>query len=198
MKHPLLALVVWMPIAHASDPTEPALAYRSTLVAAAQFAYGMRPRVPMFAGQIFQESSWRSHKDCPDGGRGLAQFMDDTAKDVVRYYPELGAPDPYNPKWAILAMVRYDQWIYARVKGATPCERWAATLKGYNAGYGYVQRAQQRSSTPGVWFGVTERINAGQSDKNFEFSRQYPRLILFKHQPKYLSWEGERTCNATP
>ena len=89
--------------------------------------------------------------------------------------------------------MRYDAWLYQRVKGDTECERWAAALKGYNAGLGYVQRAQCRSPAPGAWFGVTENINAGQSLPNFEHSRRYPRLILFNHQPRYAAW-GAVTC----
>ncbi|WP_322037997.1 lytic transglycosylase domain-containing protein [Burkholderia cenocepacia] len=178
--------------AHAADP---ALQYRSTLIREAQFVYGVGAPVPMFAGQIRQESNWRADVTAWDNGRGLAQFMDATAAMISRVFPELGAPDPYNPVWAIRALVRYDQWLFARVKGDTPCDRWAAALKGYNAGVGYVQRAQKRSSTPGRWFGATEHVNAGQSAKNFEYSRLYPRWILFKHQPLYLAW-GQRVCGS--
>lgn len=171
----------------------PADPYRATLTREAQAVHGVGAPVPMFAGQINQESSWRPGVTAWDNGRGLAQFMDATADVVVRNYPELGAPDPYNPKWAIRALVRYDAWLYARVRGDTPCHRWAAALKGYNAGLGYVQRAQKRSVTPGRWFGTTELINAGQSPQNFEYSRTYPRKILFKHQPLYTTW-GPLMC----
>lgn len=171
----------------------PADAYRAVLVREAQAVHGIAAPVPMFAGQIQQESSWRPGVTAWDNGRGLAQFMDATADMISRNYPELGAPDPYNPRWAIRALVRYDAWLYARVKGDSPCQRWAAALKGYNAGVGYVQRAQKRSATPGQWFGVTELVNAGQSAQNFEYSRQYPRWILFRHQPRYLAW-GTGVC----
>lgn len=176
---------------------DPALQYRPTLIREAQFVFGIEAPVPMFAGQIMQESGWRPSVTAWDNGRGLAQFMDDTAAMIARNYPELGAPDPYDPRWAIRALVRYDGWLYARVKGTTPCDRWAAALKGYNAGLGYVQRAQRQSSTPGRWFGATELVNGGQSEKNFEYSRMYPRWILFSHQPRYLDW-GVRICGATP
>jgi soluble lytic murein transglycosylase-like protein len=183
---------------HASAAVnDPGLPYRSTLIREAQAVYGLTAPVPMFAGQIRQESAWRADVTAWDNGRGLAQFMDATATMVSRAYPELGAPDPYDPRWAIRALVRYDGWLYARVKGGSICDRWAAALKSYNAGVGYVQRAQRQSPTPLRWFGATEFINAGQSAKNFEYSRLYPRWILFRHQPLYLDW-GERTCGATP
>jgi soluble lytic murein transglycosylase-like protein len=175
---------------HAADP---ALQYRSTLVREAQAVYGLGAPVPMLAGQIRQESGWRAGVTAWDNGRGLAQFMDATAQQVARSYPELGKPDPYNPRWAIRALVRYDLWIYDRVKGDTPCQRWAAALKGYNAGVGFVQKAQRRSAEPGIWFNYTEDINAGQTAKNFVYSRSYPRWILFKHQPLYTTW-GTVVC----
>jgi soluble lytic murein transglycosylase-like protein len=183
----LLAAPAW------AGPPEAAARFRPTLTREAQAVYGLNAPVPMFAGQITQESNWRPDVTAWDNGRGLAQFMDGTAKQVARSYPELGAPDPYNPTWAIRAMVRLDGWNYARVKGDTACDRWAASLKGYNAGLGYVQRAQKRTTHPGKWFDATESVNAGQSAKNFEYSRLYPRWILLKHQPKFTSW-GTAVC----
>jgi membrane-bound lytic murein transglycosylase MltF len=167
--------------------------YRPALTREAQAIYGLGAPIPALAGQMRQESGCRADVTAWDNGRGLVQFMDPTALQVARSYPELGTPDPYNPKWAMRALVRYNHWLYARVKGNDACERWAATFKGYNAGLGYVQRAQRLSPQPGVWFSVTEDINAGQSETNFTASRRYPRVILFKHQPIYAAW-GPALC----
>ncbi|AKU21890.1 hypothetical protein ACZ75_10840 [Massilia sp. NR 4-1] len=176
--------------AHAIDLCDQ---YRATLTREAQAVHGLAAPVPMFISQLRRESSCRAGVTAWDNGRGLAQFMDGTSLHVVRLYPELGAPDPYSPKWAIRALVRYDGWLRERVQGVNECERWAAALKGYNAGLGYVQRAQRLSPTPGQWFGVTEDINAGQSQQNFEYSRRYPRLVLFTEQPRYATW-GTTLC----
>lgn len=189
----IAALLACMVQAFAATAPAGAARYHATLVREAQFVYGPDAPVPMFAGQIHQESRWRADVTAWDNGRGLAQFMDATSAQVARSYPELGAPNPYDPRWAIRALVRYDDWIYVRVKGDTRCQRWAAALKGYNAGTGYVQRAQRRSGQPGLWFDATEWINAGQSAKNFEYSRLYPRWILLQHQKLYASW-GRVTC----
>lgn len=172
--------------AHAADCSP----YRKLLTGTAHRYYGLGAPVSMFAAQMMQESSCRPGITAWDNGRGLAQFMDGTTDQVARMYPELGKPAPYNPSWAIPALLRYDGWLYARVQGDDACQRWAASLKGYNAGLGYVQRAQRQSSAPGRWFGVTEDLNVGQSGKNFEYSRNYPRVILFKHQPQYANWGG--------
>lgn len=174
----------------ASELPVSAQQYRSTLVREAQFIWGPAAPIPLFAGQLHQESGWRAGVTAWDNGRGLAQFMDATALMVARNYPELGAPDPYNPRWAIRALVRYDNWLLARVQGVDPCNRWGAALKSYNAGLGYVQRAQRIAKPPGLWWDHAEWIKTGQSEQNFEYSRTYPRKILFKHQPLYAAWGG--------
>lgn len=180
----------------AQVPAAPALAgqYRATLQREAQFVFGMDAPIAAFAAQIHQESSWRAGVTAWDNGRGLAQFMDATAAVIVANFPELGAADPYNPKWAIRALVRYDSWLLARVEGATACEKWGAALKSYNGGLTYVQRAQQRSPDPAKWFGLTEFIRTGQSAQNFEYSRTYPHKVLFKHQRIYADW-GRMMCD---
>ena len=191
----LLAAVSFTAGAAAIPPA--AHKYRATLVREAQFVYGPSAPVPMFAAQIHQESTWRADVTAWDNGRGLAQFMDATADTFVRNYPELGAPNPYDPRWSIRAMVRYDEWLYARVKGVDPCNRWAAALKSYNAGLGYVQRAQRMAPMPGLWWDHTEWIRTGQSAQNFEYSRTYPRKILLQRQPLYAAW-GMVTCEDVP
>jgi soluble lytic murein transglycosylase-like protein len=180
--------------AYAADPCD---RYRATLTREAQAVFGLGAPVPALAAQLLKESSCRADVTAWDNGRGLAQFMDPTAAQVARIFPELGVPDPYNPTWSIRAQVRFNNWMLARVQGDSECERWGAAFKGYNAGLGYVQRAQRQSRAPGVWFGVTEDINAGQSAGNFSYSRQYPRTILFAHQLRYLTW-GVPLCTRSP
>lgn len=167
--------------------------YRPALTREAQAEFGLHAPVPMLAAQLFQESGCRAHVTAWDDGRGLAQFMDGTAQQIVRIRPDLGPADPYNPIWAMRAQVAFDAWLYRRVQGVTQCDKWGAALKSYNAGLGYVQRAQRRSPAPGAWFGLTENINAGQSVKNFVHSRDYPRRIIFLHQTKFKEW-GSVQC----
>lgn len=178
---------------HAYATTDLCLQYRSLLTREAQAFKGPDAPTPMYMGQLRQESSCRTDVTASDNGRGLAQFMDGTSKQVASLFPELGPPAPYDPRWAIRAMVRYDGWIYRRVKGIDPCHRWGAALKGYNAGPGYVMQAQANSPQPELWFDVTEFIRTRQSAENFEHSRIYPRKIIFQHQPKYASM-GTTIC----
>lgn len=187
----LITLVLLVSSATANPPAA-SLRFQSDLVRESQFKFGIRAPVPMFAAQIEQESGWRQDVTAWDNGRGLAQFMDPTADWVAKKYG-LGNADPYNPKWAMRAMVQLNKHNYDRVEGNTDCDKWGAGLKAYNAGLGYVQKAQQRSGEPGKWFGNTEFVLTTQSQKNFEYSRMYPRWIIFKRQPKYAAW-GSVTC----
>lgn len=191
----LLLAVLW--IAALASPPQASLRFRAQLTREAQFVHGLNAPVPMFAAQIEQESGWRPGVTAWDNGRGLAQFMDPTTDMISKLYPELGPSAPYDPVWAMRAMVRYDKWLLARVQGDTPCDKWAAALKGYNAGLGYVQQAQRVSSAPGQWFGVTEHVVTRQSAKNLEYSRMYPRWVLLKRQPNYVGW-GTIVCEGMP
>jgi len=189
-----LVLLAFSTLALAQVPPA-ALKYRADLTREAHFVFGLGAPIDYLAGQIEQESGWRSGITAWDNGRGLAQFMDPTAQWVSERYQELGKPQPYNPLWAIRAMVRLDAYNAGRVAAATPCDQWGAALKAYNAGLGYVLRAQKQSRAPGRWFGSTEKINAGQNAKNFEYSRLYPRWIVFKHAPKYSAWGHGINCD---
>lgn len=190
-------LLVMLPAICAAQIPPAALKYRADLTREAHFVLGLSAPIDLLAGQIQQESGWRPGITAWDNGRGLAQFMDPTAKWVAERYQDLGTPQPYNPLWAIRAMVRLDAYNAGRVAAVTDCDRWGAALKGYNAGLGYVLRAQKRSEVPGLWFGqrAAEQINAGQNAKNFEYSRLYPRWIIYKHAPKYAAWGRGVNCD---
>lgn len=174
-------------------PPAGALKYRGMLTREAHFVDGLDAPIPMFAAQIEQESGWNPTITAWDGGQGLGQFMSGTVDTVRQLYPELGKGSPYEPAWAIRAMVRYDAWLLARVKGEDACQRRAAALKAYNAGLGYVQQAQRASPHPSVWFSITEHTPTRQSAKNFEYSRLYPRWVLLKRQKNYAGW-GTYLC----
>ena len=166
----------------------------STVKREAQFVYGINAPVAMLLGQIQQESGGNPNITASDGGMGLTQFMKNTVTTIVNDHSELGPASPYNPTWAIRAQARYDRDLYDHVQGKDDCEKFAAALKSYNAGLGFVERAQKKSSNPETWFTVTEDIQVGQSQKNFIYSRWYPRIILYTHQRRYMSWGGV-VCN---
>ncbi len=167
--------------------------YRRTLVRAAHQGWGLDAPIATMAGQVHQESRWQRDARSPVGAQGLAQFMPATADWMAEIYPNsLGPAQPYNPGWALRAMVAYDQWLYARNQAAaSECDRWAFVLAAYNGGLGWVNRDRRLASASGAdqlaWFDSVERHNAGRSAANFRENRHYPRAILLRWEPLYAA-----------
>lgn len=179
----------------ASIPRE-AQAHRSVLVRAARLEWGLGAPVATFAAQVQQESEWKPDAVSPVGAQGLAQFMPSTARWLPTVIPDTGQPAPFNPAWALRAMVAYDLWLHQRMRAATPCDRMAMTLAAYNGGLGWVQRdtrlAATRGRNPAAWWGNVEAVNAGRSANAFRENRGYPRRILLTLESVYeaAGWGG--------
>lgn len=194
--YPLLMIVVclgaWaMPVQAASIPAA-AEQHRRTLVRAAHAEWGLGAPVATFAAQVHQESAWRVNARSGVGAEGLAQFMPATADWMAEIYPRsLGPAQPYNPGWALRALVAFDRWLYERNQAATECDRFAFVLAGYNGGQGWVNRDRRLASAKGAdplaWFDSVERHNAGRSAANFRENRHYPRAILLRWEPMYVA-----------
>src|SRR5690606_8330690 len=94
--------------------------HRRTLVRAAHTQWGLDAPVATLAGQVHQESRWRSQAHSPAGAQGIAQFMPATADWMANLYPDsLGPSQPFNPGWALRAMATYDRWLYDRLQAAS-------------------------------------------------------------------------------
>ncbi|PKF70430.1 lytic transglycosylase domain-containing protein [Pseudomonas fluvialis] len=193
---PLFVLLVvlgcsMVPSADAAIPTA-AEQHRRTLVRAAHAEWGLGAPVATFAAQVHQESAWRVNARSPVGAQGLAQFMPATADWMAEIYPRsLGPAQPYNPGWALRAMVAFDRWLYERNQAVSECDRWAFVMAGYNGGNGWVNRDRRLASAKGAdplaWFGHVERHNSGRSASNFKENRHYPRAILLRWEPMYVA-----------
>lgn len=150
---------------------------------------GLDAPVASIAAQIHAESNWNPGAKSPAGALGLAQFMPSTAAWLPSVAPGVGAAAPYNPAWALRAVVAYDRWLWDRETGVNPCERMAFTLSGYNGGPGWVRKdralAQKNGVDPNVWFDGVERVNAGRSRAAWNENRAYPRRILLRLEPEY-------------
>lgn len=186
--------------AYADEIPQAAKSYQRTLVRTSHAFWGLDAPVATFAAQIHQESRWRADAHSPVGAEGLAQFMPATSDWFAELYPShLGKRQPYNPGWAMRAMVLYDKWLHARIQAASPCEKWAMVLSAYNGGLGWVYRDKRLASSKGldplVWFDSVERVNAGRSTANWNENRGYPRKILLRWEPLYerAAW-GEGVC----
>ena len=187
-----LALVLASAVASAADVPRDALRHRQELTREARQAWGLTAPVATFAAQIHQESRWRSDAVSPVGAQGMTQFMPATTRWIAGAYPrELGAAEPFNPTWAMRALVVYDRHLWERVKAATACDRMAMALSAYNGGLGWVWRDQKLATSKGAdgtrWFDQIERFNAGRHAAAFRENRGYPRLILLSYEPRYVA-----------
>lgn len=187
----LLLLSACQP-AYSEEIPRTAEQYRRILVRAAHANWGLDAPIATLAAQVHQESRWNAQATSPVGAQGLAQFMPSTAEWMARLYPKaLGENQPYNPGWALRALVTYDRWLADRVQAHSPCDKWAFTLSAYNGGLGWVQKDARLASASGAdklaWFDSVERHNAGRSAANFRENRAYPRQILLKWEPLYSS-----------
>ncbi|EII2806813.1 TPA: transglycosylase SLT domain-containing protein [Salmonella enterica subsp. enterica serovar Java] len=180
--------------ANAAEPPTAALKYRSDVIRSARVDWGLNAPVADFAAQLHQESGWNPAARSPVGAQGLAQFMPSTADWIAGIFPALSSREPYNPGWAIRALVSYDRWLWQRVAVPDGCERMAMTLSAYNGGPGWVDRDRRLARSRGLddarWFGAVETVNAGRSAANWRENRRYPQRILHTLAPRYLSWGG--------
>jgi len=178
--------------AYADSIPRDAEQYRRTLVRAAHAEWGLDAPIATLAAQVHQESAWRANARSQVGAQGLAQFMPTTSAWMAQLYPNtLGANQPFNPGWALRALVTYDRWLSQRIQARGPCEKWAFVLSAYNGGLGWVQKDTRKASAKGAdklaWFDSVERHNAGRSAANFSENRNYPRAILLRWEPLYAA-----------
>ena len=163
--------------------------YRAELTRQSRLLFGLDAPVALFAAQVHQESYWNHSAVSHVGAKGLAQFMPATAKWIPAIDSALINPQPTNPKWALRALVRYDHWLYSRLKADNHCDRWAMTLSAYNGGLGWVLRDKTTANAAGksrwLWWDNVELFNAGRRAAAFNENRHYPRRILLMLTPRY-------------
>ena len=101
--------------------------------------------------QSVQESRFNENATSPVGAKGIAQFMEATAKEVAHELKHLelfkDGFDRTNPKQSIFAQVYYmnklfNTWNWKR----TDTSRMQLSLASYNAGIGNIITAQKASS----------------------------------------------------
>ncbi|WP_211232654.1 transglycosylase SLT domain-containing protein [Marinobacterium litorale] len=195
----LVVLFVLAPLGEAAEIPHAAHQYRQELTRQARLVWGLDAPLAVMAAQVHQESYWNPKAISPVGAEGLGQFMPRTAEWMPDIDPVLAQPVPFNPRWSLRALARYDRWLHSRLKADTNCDRWAMTLSAYNGGLGWVLRdkalAVENGHSRWLWWDNVERYNAGRSAANFRENRHYPRRILHELTPRYAAagW-GEGVC----
>lgn len=194
----LLSVALYSATAFAAIPND-AKTYQRTLTRTAHAHWGLDAPVATMAAQIHQESRWRIDARSRVGAEGLAQFMPATSEWFASINPrDLTTAQPFNPAWAMRAMVLYDAWLHKRIAAADNCNRWAFTLSAYNGGLGWVQRDQALASASGAGalvYANVKPFNAGRSQASINENRQYVTAIITQWQPLYVQagW-GRGVC----
>ena len=165
--------------------------YRALLVRTAHAAWGLDAPVAVFAAQVHQESAWRADAVSRVGAQGLAQFMPATATWIAGVDPALAARQPYNPAWALRALVTYDRWLYDRTPARyAPKDRMWVALRGYNGGLGHWQA---EAAATGAARPTRVQVDAAcgwakRAPVHCRENLDYPHRILVVIQPRYAAW----------
>lgn len=203
----LLALVIGLIVGAllsedcVASPPRAALAHQRDLTREARAVFGLRAPIAVFAAQVHQESAWRDDARSPVGAEGLAQFMPATSRWMTELYPAaLGdTAQPWNPRWALRAMVRYDRWLLARVKGRTACDEWWAALRSYNGGLGHWRAEARFSADPEERRCVDAQCGkARRHPSHCRENLHYPKQVLERHQWLYAGWGRTVYCGTVP
>lgn len=199
----LFALLCTAPAATAAPPEIPrtAVAYRNALIRETRFFHGLAAPNALFFAQVHQESRWRADAVSHAGAQGLTQFIPSTAAWIQRAYPHdfrelcnVSRGCPFDPRWALRAMLLYDRALYTESRFLPARDRWAGVLVAYNGGSGHLTRetarcAQQPTCEPQHWFGHVERFCIRAAWACAE-SRAYPRAVIDRWMPLYTAWLG--------
>lgn len=195
----LVGLVLIAPFTEAAGIPQGAQQYRQELTRQARLVWGLDAPLAVMAAQVHQESAWNPKAISPAGAEGLGQFMPATANWMPDLDPALVEVVPFNPRWSMRALARYDYWLHSRLQADTACDRWAMTLASYNGGLGNVLEEKRLAAANGhsrwLWWNNVERYNADRSAANFRENRDYPRRILQTLLPRYTAagW-GKEVC----
>ena len=166
-----------------------AFEYREYLIKESRFVWGLTAPSATFAAQIHTESCWNERAKSPAGAMGLTQFMPKTADWIGSIYTELAEADPYNPYWAINALVLYNKYHFDRIQAVDFANKIAFALSAYNGGLGWVLRDKQKAKeygyNPYVYFDNVEKVNSGRSKKAFRENRNYVDFIK-KREKAYM------------
>lgn len=183
----LLAVVFLLmaSVAHGREIPSGVLRYAPDVIRESQAYEGLNGYPATRIAQMWQESQGNPNAKSPVGARGLYQFMPATSKWLGEIMPDLGIADPYNPKWAIRAGIRYQVKLEKKHRACPECAKVWYGLREYNGG-GLKKDLDQLES----WgFDRCDYINADKANgrKRTEASIHentgYPKAIVLKWQP---------------
>lgn len=136
-----MVLSCWpLPSVFSGNAPERCLKYLPQVIREARYHIGTDAPAYDFMRQIEVESACNAGVTAFDGGMGLGQFMPTTAdwiqgkEDSLREISDQAAP--YDPRWAIRALILYDRQLYEGVE----CRDWHYAYRAYNGGLTRINR----------------------------------------------------------
>lgn len=168
--------------------------YRPLVARYASFYFGLPAPVGLGLAQVAQESGFKADAKSRTGALGPVQFMPATwtwARDAA------GLPidaKPTDPESAIRAGQWYMRHLYDRAKYKRECDRWGATLSGYNGGAGWEQKRRGRAPDPQDFWGSVRFVNPGITPGNQAENEAYPYRIVYRLQPQFLGVGDRKVC----
>ena len=189
----LVLFITWLawPSSARAQVPQAANGYRAELTRTARAVWGLEAPVATFAAQIHQESGWRPGAVSHVGAAGLAQFMPGTSRWIAGVDPALKANQPFNPSWAMRAMVTYDLYLFERTPMAyAQRDRMWVALRAYNGGLGHWQAEARNAASPDRAAVDAACGSARRHRSHCTENLGYPRRILVDLQPRYAAWGG--------
>ena len=192
----LLFVALWVVAGYAfGQVPRAAEQYRIPLIAAAAKHLGPNAPIASLAGQLHQESGWRTDAKSRFAN-GLAQFTPETAASLARQVPSLRPPRPWEASWSLEAFA----WLMAdelrRFKpGRSTTSAGLMAASSYNGGPTMLAReiAQCRADPgcdPARWFGHVEGKNA-RAGWAWTENRDYIVRILVRGEVyRQAGWGG--------
>ena len=178
-----LSLLLFLVLPSDSESVDRCNKYLRTVIRESRYYIGQDAPYHLFMGQITQESNCREGVTAFDGGQGLGQFMPSTAdwihgreKALQELYVK---PNPYDPHWAIRALILYDDHLYDTGK----CEGWYFAFRSYNGGAGNLNKEIRSAGvceTSKVEAACKRKVITLKSGFKLDFCKvniEYPYLI---------------------
>lgn len=139
------------------------------------------PIVHWFIAQAVQESRFDNLAVSPVGAKGIAQFMDATAKEVEKELKHLelfrNGFNRENATQSIYAQVHYMNKLFKTWKvKRTNASRMQLALASYNAGAGSIIKAQKFSGEKKHWLEIKNHLEK-VTGKNSKETIKYVSII---------------------
>lgn len=119
--------------------------------------------------------------------------MPATTRWIAGLDTELASQQPFNPSWALRALVTYDRWLYDRAPAHySPRDHMWVALRAYNGGLGHWQR---EATSTGLAQPSRVQVDAAcgkarRAAVHYAENLGYPHRILIVIEPRAMRIGG--------